>query len=177
MKSTSQGTLILRIRSARKSTAPFSTPTMKRSRPAYSSLICRPSSATRCCRSSLETRVSPIAESVTRRSLDTTAPMGLKAEISTVLSPVGGLLALRAEEAAVDDCADAAAEVEHRCAGATKGGHLVGVVGGAGDGAAGGAVGEALDDEAAQGTGSSASRCNSIVPRPEPLAPSSSAST
>ena len=58
--------------------------------------------------------------------------------------------ALRAQHAPLDDGADAAAEVEHRGAGAAQAGDLLGVVGGAGDRAAGGAVGELLDDEAAQ---------------------------
>ena len=79
--------------------------------------------------------------------------------------------ALGVEDAALDHRADAAAEIEHRGAGAAQGGDLVGVVGGAGHGPAGGAVGEALDDEAAQGAGQLGQPLSSIVPRSEPFAP------
>src|SRR6478672_2256689 len=77
----------------------------------------------RRCRSSLATRVSPIAGSDTRRSLD-----------------IWGLRAHGAEDAA---------EVEGRAA-AGEAGDLVGEAGGAGERAAGGIVGEPLQDQAAQ---------------------------
>ena len=57
---------------------------------------------------------------------------------------------LGAEDAALGDGADAAAEVEHRGAGAAQGGDLLGVAGGAGDRPPGGGVGELLDDQPAQ---------------------------
>ena len=57
---------------------------------------------------------------------------------------------LRMQHPTLDDGADAAAEVEHRGAGAAQAGDLVGVVGGAGDRAPGGAVGELLDDQPPQ---------------------------
>src|SRR6478672_723966 len=76
----------------------------------------------RFCRSSRATRVSPIAGSATRRSLD-------------MWSFIRGLRTLGAEGAALEDGADAAAEVEDRAAAAETGG----------------LVGEALEDEAAQG--------------------------
>src|SRR3954451_7724243 len=87
----------------------------------------------RRCRSSRATRVSPIAGSLTARSLD-----------------IERLSALGAEDAGLEDGADAAAEVEDGAA-AAEARDLVGEAGGAGDGAAGGLVGEALEDEAAQG--------------------------
>src|SRR5215469_1880922 len=59
MKSISHGTVIARIRSAMKNTAPLSTPTRSRSRPAYSSETSRPSSATRACRRASSMRISP----------------------------------------------------------------------------------------------------------------------
>src|SRR6185503_789509 len=85
------------------------------------------------CRSSLATRVSPIAGSDTRRSLD-----------------IEGLRRLGAEDAGFEDGADAGAEVERRAA-ASQPGDLLGEAGGARDRAAGGIVGEPLQDEAAQG--------------------------
>src|SRR6478672_5311560 len=91
----------------------------------------------RFCRSSRATRVSPIAGSATRRSLD-------------MWSFIRGLRTLGAEGAALEDGADAAAEVEDRAA-AAETGDLVGEAGGAGHRTAGGLVGEALEDEAAQG--------------------------
>src|SRR5436305_3417602 len=136
MKSISQGRSMWRIRSARKRTAPLSTPTMKRSRPAYSSVIWRPSSATRFCSSSLETRVSPIEGSVTPRSLDRAA---LRRS------------ALGAQHAALDHGTHAAAKIKHRGAGAAQARDLVSVVSGAWHGPAGGPIGEPLDDETAQG--------------------------
>src|SRR4051794_25128163 len=87
----------------------------------------------RTCRSSRATRVSPIAGSLTARSLD-----------------IEGLWALGAEDAGFEHGADAAAQVERRAAAAERG-DLVGEAGGAGDGPAGGLVGEALEDEATQG--------------------------
>src|SRR6476659_7026913 len=87
----------------------------------------------RRCRSSLATRVSPIAGSDTRRSLD-----------------IERLGRLGAEDAAFEDGADAAAEVEDRAA-AAEAGNLIGEAGGAGDRAAGSLVGEALEDKPAQG--------------------------
>src|SRR6266487_3426534 len=60
MKSTSHGISMWRIRSARKKTAPLSTPTSSRSRSAYSMLTCSPSVRTLCLRSSGWTRISPI---------------------------------------------------------------------------------------------------------------------
>src|SRR5690348_3098526 len=83
----------------------------------------------RRCRSSRATRVSPIAGSDTRRSLD---------------------IERGPENAAFEDRADAVAEVKRRAA-ATEAGYLVGEAGGACHGVAGGLVGEALEDEAAQG--------------------------
>src|SRR5215218_5553829 len=87
----------------------------------------------RRCRSSLATRVSPIAGSTTARSLD-----------------IESLGALRAEDARLEDGADAAAEVEGGAA-AGQPRDLLGEAGGAGDGAAGDIVGEPLEDEAAEG--------------------------
>src|SRR6185436_18174831 len=147
MKSISQGTSTLRIRSARKRTAPFSTPTMKRSRPRYSSLICRPSSATRRCRSSLETRVSPIEGSVTSSSRFTRSHR-IRYGCSLVPRSWSARLTLGVEDAAFDHGADTAAEVEHRLAGAAQAGDLLGVVSGTRDRTAGGLVGQPLHNEA-----------------------------
>ena len=96
---------------------------------------------------------------------------------SAAQSRLGRASALGAQHAALGDRPHAAAEVEHRGAGAAQRRHLVGVVGSPGDGTAGGAVGEPLDDEPAQGRGSSARRSSSIVPRGDPFEPSSSAAT
>src|SRR4051812_47992603 len=86
----------------------------------------------RRCRSLRATRVSPIAGSLTARSLD-----------------IEGLSALGAEDAAFEDGPDAGAEVEDGAA-AAEAGDLLGEAGSAGDGAAGGLVGESLEDETAQ---------------------------
>src|SRR6476469_484621 len=137
MKSISQGTSTWRIRSARKRTAPLSTPTMKRSLSAYSSLIWRPSSATRRCSSSLETRVSPIEGSLIAAQSRYSARFRSSA--------------LGAQHAPLHHRAHAAAEIEPGDAGPAQGGDLVGVVCRARDRAPGGAVGEALNDEPAQG--------------------------
>src|SRR5690242_20378700 len=86
----------------------------------------------RRCRSSLATRISPIAGSDTRRSLD-----------------IWGLRALGAEDARFEHGADAAAEAEGRAA-AGQPRHLLGEAGGAGDRTAGGLVSEPLQHQAPQ---------------------------
>src|SRR5690348_4900144 len=93
----------------------------------------------RRCRSSLATRVSPIAGSDTARSLD----------ICRRRSPPALSVALGAEDALLEDGANAAAEVEAGAA-AAEARDLLCEAGGAGDRAAGGLVGEALEDEPAQ---------------------------
>jgi len=72
---------------------------------------------------------------------------------SALNSPFGRRSALSTQETALGDRADAAAEVEHRGAGAAQGGYLLGVAGGPGDRAAGGTIGELLDDEPTQRRG------------------------
>src|SRR6201999_2716210 len=68
------------------------------------------------------------------------APAGERSAARTPGARLGASRSLGAEDAAVDDGADPAAEVEHRDAGAPQGQQLLGVVGGAGDRAAGGGV-------------------------------------
>src|SRR4051812_42357928 len=103
MKSTSHGIEIWRMTSARKKTAPFSTPIRSRSRSAYSSLIASPSDRTRCLRSSGWTRISPISGS--RIGAGSLRPAGGQ-----------GRCALAAQHGALDDRTGAAAEVERAVA-------------------------------------------------------------
>ena len=134
MKSISQGTSMWRIRSARKRTAPFSTPTMISSRPCVVAADLRPQ--LRDAALQVLSGDEGLADRGVRH-----APQSRYRE---------RLRGLGAEDAALEDGADAAAEVEDRAA-AAEAGDLLGEAGGAGDRAAGGLVGEALEDEAAQG--------------------------
>src|SRR3954470_18189612 len=77
MKSISHGTLIARIRSAMKNTAPFSTPTSSSSRPSYSAEISRPSSRIRSCRRSSSMRISPTPRSTSVCDTVRSHPLGL----------------------------------------------------------------------------------------------------
>src|SRR2546421_3041758 len=72
MKSTSQGIVSLRIRSAMKKTAPLRTPISSRSRPAYSAEISSPRSTTRgrSRSSSMRTSDTPRSSSVCCDTLD-----------------------------------------------------------------------------------------------------------
>src|SRR3982750_2480820 len=111
----------------------------------------------RRCRSSLATRVSPIAGSATARSLD-----------------IERLRALGAKNPPLEDGADAAAEVECRAA-AAEARDLLGEAGGAGHRAPGGLVGEALEDEPAQRRGQLGE--GRLSDRPPPSAASTSESS
>src|SRR4051812_5677085 len=132
MKSTSHGIEIWRMRSARKNTAPFSTPISSRSRSAYSAVTASPSARTRCLSSSGWTRISPMSGSrMRRRSL---RPVRRK-----------GRCALAAQHAAVHDRPRAAPEVERAVAERED---LVEPAGRLGAQLAGGRLGEPAHDEA-----------------------------
>src|SRR5829696_260653 len=99
MKSTSHGISMWRMRSARKKTAPFRTPTSSRSRSAYSALMASPSARTRSLSSSGCTRISPIWGSrIACRSLCTARGKRRRG--------------LEADHAALDDRSRTVADVE-----------------------------------------------------------------
>src|SRR3954466_9523250 len=103
MKSPAHGIEIWRMRSARKNTAPLSTPMSSRSRSAYSAVTASPSARTRCLSSSGCTRISPMSGSrMRRRSL---RPGRRQRRV-----------ALAAQDAAVHDGPRAGAEVERAVA-------------------------------------------------------------